>query len=244
MSPSNVIRESKINRVVQAKPETRRLDVMSKINNSNYDIHQEKLLTELMKIHGDTASLIVPSFLYLGGHRSVRDIKKLNTQGITHVLNMAQELKLDTDELAKNNIKIMHIAAKDAKTYNIRTDFDRAFQFMDDALRTKGRIIVNCARGISRSATIVIAYLMFRYKMRLHEAFNLVVTLRPQVRPNSNFRRILEQYEQELTYNRYRKQQQQQHQQQHQMKSLMIQPVLPSSSIYSYPKYINTINFK
>jgi protein-tyrosine phosphatase len=65
------------------------------------------------------------------------------------------------------------------------------------------RIIVNCARGISRSATIVIAYLMYRYKMRLDEAYELLIKLRPQVRPNSNFRYQLKLYEQELISNRY-----------------------------------------
>ena len=104
----------------------------------------------------------------------------------------------------KNNIKLLHIPAKDAKTYNIRNDFDRAFHFIDECLRTKGKIIINCARGISRSATIVIGYLMFRYNMRLTDAFNYTLSKRPQVRPNSNFRRQLEIYEQELIYNRYK----------------------------------------
>lgn len=117
---------------------------------------------------------------------------------------MASELKLDVAEMSKNNIKLLHIPAKDAKTYNIRSDFDKAFHFIDEALKSKGKIIINCARGISRSATIVIGYLMFRYNMRLLDAFNYTVSKRPQVRPNSNFRKQLEIYEQELIYNRYK----------------------------------------
>lgn len=65
------------------------------------------------------------------------------------------------------------------------------------------RIIVNCARGISRSATIVIAYLMYKFKMRYDDAFELLIKLRPQVRPNSNFRYQLKLYEKELISNRY-----------------------------------------
>jgi dual specificity phosphatase 12 len=128
----------------------------------------------------------------------VKNAESLQKMGVTHVLNMAQELKLDQRKLSEKNIKLMYIAAKDAKTYNIRSDFDTAFKFIDDALVSKGKIVINCARGISRSATIVIAYLMFRYKMSLMDSFGLIVRLRPQVRPNSNFRRQLQLYEQEL----------------------------------------------
>lgn len=163
-----------------------------------------KLVAEYIRNKNDEATLIIPSFMYLGGHKSVKEVDSLDSQGITHVLNMAQELRLDTDELKKRNIKLLHIAAKDAKTYNIRADFDQAFQFIDDALRTRGKIIINCARGISRSATIVIAYLMFRYNMGLVDAYTFVARLRPQIRPNSNFRRLLEVFEHELSYQRFR----------------------------------------
>lgn len=164
-----------------------------------------KMTTEYLKNLSDAATLIIPSFMYLGGHSAVKNADSLSKQGITHVLNMAQELKLDPHRLAEKKIKLLHIAAKDAKTYNIRSDFDAAFKFIDDCLINKGKIIINCARGISRSATIVIAYLMFRYKMSLNDSFNLIVRLRPQVRPNSNFRRQLQLYEQELMNLKFKK---------------------------------------
>lgn len=79
-----------------------------------------KLVNEYLKHIFDAATLIIPQFLYLGGHSSVKNADSLAKMGITHVLNMAQELKLDPRRLAENNIKLMHIAAKDAKTYDIR----------------------------------------------------------------------------------------------------------------------------
>ena len=106
-------------------------------------------------------------------------------------------------EMSKHNIKLLNIQAKDAKTYNIRTDFDQAFYFIDQALKSQGKIVINCARGISRSATIVIGYLMFRFDMSLNEAYQHTTRLRPHVRPNSNFRRQLELFEQELNYLKY-----------------------------------------
>lgn len=167
---------------------------------------REKFFAEYIKQNGDAASQIIPNFLYLGGHRSVNNIPNLIDDGITHVLNMAGELRLDYIEMEKNNIKLLNVLAKDSKVYNIRRDFDQAFQFIDDCLRSKGKIIINCARGISRSGTIVIAYLMFRYSMSLMESYNFITSLRPQVRPNSYFRKQLELYEHELAYNRFKHQ--------------------------------------
>lgn len=167
---------------------------------------KQKFVAEYIRNNGDAATLIIPSFLFLGGHHSVKDADQLAKQGITHVLNMAQELNLDVHKLAANNIRVLSISAKDTRDYNIRSDFDTAFQFIDDCLKKKGKIIINCARGISRSATIVLGYLMFRYNMKLNDAYKLVVNLRPQVRPNSNFRCILETYDRELHFIRIKKQ--------------------------------------
>ncbi len=54
--------------------------------------------------------------------------------------------------------------------------------------------------GISRSATIVIAYLMNRFGMSLPQAFSYVKAKRPEIGPNRHFMRTLVQYEQELRY--------------------------------------------
>ncbi|RNA25119.1 dual specificity phosphatase 19-like [Brachionus plicatilis] len=163
---------------------------------------KQKFLEEYLRINGDAATQIIPNFLYLGGHNSIKNVAELTKYGITHVLNMAQELSLNNHEYLDKKIKILQISAKDAEMYNIRPDFDLAFMFIDDCLRSGGKIVVNCARGISRSATIVIAYLMFRYNLRLDQAYSLVSSLRPQVRPNIGFRNILGIYDLELEYAR------------------------------------------
>lgn len=54
--------------------------------------------------------------------------------------------------------------------------------------------------GISRSATIVIAYLMSRFGMSLPQAYSYVKGKRPEVGPNRHFMRTLVNYEQELRY--------------------------------------------
>lgn len=59
-------------------------------------------------------------------------------------------------------------------------------------------MLVHCQVGISRSATILIAFLMKEYKLRFKEAFEMVVKKRKIVDPNEGFRKELLEYEKQL----------------------------------------------
>ena len=56
--------------------------------------------------------------------------------------------------------------------------------------------------GVSRSATIVIAYLMWKKKMKFDEAFSFVQKKRTIV-PNYGFKQQLKLFEKELEKNEY-----------------------------------------
>ena len=97
-------------------------------------------------------------------------------------------------------VKTKHILADDSERYNIRYNFDEAFRFIEDATSRGGRVLVHCAMGISRSATIVIAYLMYKYRVPLSTAFDFVKSRRPEINPNPGFMNTLQQFEYELSY--------------------------------------------
>ena len=56
-------------------------------------------------------------------------------------------------------------------------------------------IYIYSTRGVSRSASIVIAYLISKHKMTYEEAFHLVREKRPEIDPNAGFRKKLLEYE-------------------------------------------------
>lgn len=66
------------------------------------------------------------------------------------------------------------------------------------AIAGGGVVLVHCFLGRSRSATIVLAYLMARRQMRLADALSFLRAIRPQIEPNRGFVRQLEAYEQQL----------------------------------------------
>lgn len=57
----------------------------------------------------------------------------------------------------------------------------------DSVKNSKGRVLVHCQAGISRSATICIAYLISRHRLRLDEAYEYVKKRRSVISPNFNF---------------------------------------------------------
>jgi atypical dual specificity phosphatase len=59
----------------------------------------------------------------------------------------------------------------------------------------RGRILVHCSAGISRSPTVVAAYLMRRRGMTLKGALGQIVRVRPQISPNPGFLRQLKEME-------------------------------------------------
>lgn len=62
-----------------------------------------------------------------------------------------------------------------------------------------GKVLVHCQAGVSRSATICIAYVMTHYGMGLEEAFDFVRARRSHISPHLNFMRQLQEYEIQLT---------------------------------------------
>jgi protein-tyrosine phosphatase len=59
-------------------------------------------------------------------------------------------------------------------------------QFID-AAKEKGNILIHCLAGVSRSPTIVAAYLMYKRKWRYKQALALIKQTRPFVNPNPGF---------------------------------------------------------
>jgi protein-tyrosine phosphatase len=168
-------------------------------NNASHHTVRANAYYKQFDLLDNEPTLIINPFLYLGGMYARQNPWVLDHLGITHILNVAAEQHLDTIHLTNSNINVKHIPAEDHENYNIRQNFDEAFQFIEDALNTKnGRILVHCALGISRSPTIVIAYIMYRYGMMYQKAFQYVQNLRPNINPNNSFKIQLQDFEYEL----------------------------------------------
>lgn len=70
------------------------------------------------------------------------------------------------------------------------------FLFTDEARADGGKILVHCQAGVSRSATITIAYILKHSKMGVMDAYRHVKSKRAIIAPNFNFMGQLMEFEQ------------------------------------------------
>ena len=91
------------------------------------------------------------------------------------------------------------IGIPDVFTENIIQYFGECLLFMED----NKKVLVHCMAGASRSATIIIAYLMWKNQLDFTEAVTLLEQIRPIISPNYGFVRQLQMFEKLLKKNNY-----------------------------------------
>lgn len=111
---------------------------------------------------------------------------------------MAPELIVDTP-LPNPKPIYLRIPVLDKGHVDLKAFFDETCDLMEDVRQSNGKTLIHCVAGVSRSATICIAYLMKYEKMTLKDAYQHVKWARPLIRPNCSFFRQLMAYELELT---------------------------------------------
>ncbi len=133
--------------------------------------------------------------LWLGSF-DPENIKILKEKGIKKVLTLIDGdiSKFSLKEQGFNQ-KIINIMDYDSE--NIIQYFGECLNFING----DGKVFVHCAAGESRSATIVIAYLMWKKKMTFDKAYNVVRQKRSRIYPNFGFRQQLQMFEKLLFEN-------------------------------------------
>ena len=65
-----------------------------------------------------------------------------------------------TQDVYGEGCRCLRIAAGDAPRYDLSQHFQSTFEFIEEARAANAKVLVHCVAGASRSAAIVIAYLM------------------------------------------------------------------------------------
>ena len=133
-------------------------------------------------------------FLFIGGQEAAQSREILEKYNITYILNAAQEC----EDLFVNNPKYHYkrLDLLDHGSQNLDLELFRdAFKFIDEAKKCGGKVLVHCRAGQSRSATIVITYLIHKFHWSLQQAYKFVQDKRPAVAPNLGFMAQIIQFE-------------------------------------------------
>ncbi|RPA79262.1 dual specificity protein phosphatase 12 [Ascobolus immersus RN42] len=129
--------------------------------------------------------------IYIGGWVTLVEHGGLRDSPITHILSV---LDMDLKEHRLQKFQRLIIKAYDTDEENLLVQFPQTNSFIKHALESRGSVLVHCAAGKSRSATVVAAYLMATYKIDVAEALERIRKVRPFCEPNEGFMGQLELY--------------------------------------------------
>ncbi|CAD8102813.1 unnamed protein product [Paramecium primaurelia] len=133
---------------------------------------------------------LINGTLYLGDFYAALDKKWQQKHQLVAVLTVAKDLNIEPAQGIVHKV----IDAIDDPSYDLSQHFQECYEFMSIQLK-RGPILVHCAAGVSRSAAIVIYFIMRSFKWSYVKSFQHVKAKRSVICPNEGFIRQLKQHE-------------------------------------------------
>jgi protein-tyrosine phosphatase len=137
-------------------------------------------------------SSVLPGILYISSHEPAKDREQLRELEILHVVRLGQGEDFEFYYRTHEDIVYHDIYIDDSHDADLTEELlDQATEFIHFSC---GPVLVHCFAGISRSASIVIAYLMRFRKMSMGEAWSYLIERHPRACPNIKFQDDLDEY--------------------------------------------------
>eukprot|EP01114_Cavostelium_apophysatum_P006791 TRINITY_DN1826_c0_g2_i1.p1 TRINITY_DN1826_c0_g2~~TRINITY_DN1826_c0_g2_i1.p1 ORF type:complete len:267 (+),score=41.41 TRINITY_DN1826_c0_g2_i1:138-938(+) len=136
-------------------------------------------------------STILPAHLYLSSSFGAAEGSMLKQLNIRYVINCAAECR----NIFPTEFNYFNLSLRDDEQECITDTFLSCFDIIEKAKREGCGVLVHCYAGVSRSATIIIGYLMKYHKLRFKEAFYFTQTRRPIISPNNSYQKQLNEFE-------------------------------------------------
>lgn len=161
----------------------------------------EDNFTQLSNGNFINVSCILDDRLYLGGIiYNVDDLKRFVAEkNIGAIVSVWDDSMLKVEQLGIPREDYLYIYIHDNVVANIMQHFDSTYRFIEQKLGEGKRVYVHCHAGVSRSATIVVYFLMKHCNISLAEAYQIVVDRR-NIRPNDSFLRQLQMAESQMEF--------------------------------------------
>lgn len=123
-------------------------------------------------------------------HMSSQDVaahqQLLQDHGITHILNVGSGIDIHRDSWSWR-VEERRVEMLDIPEQSIDKAMAESFEYLELCHESGANVLVHCNAGVSRSATVVIGYLMEHHNMTYDQAHQVVKTKRPCIRPNEGF---------------------------------------------------------
>lgn len=137
--------------------------------------------------------------VYLGSLRTVQNKSVYDQLLVSHVLTCGRNLKIAH---MPPGVKHLVLEVDDNDTESINVHFSKGIDFIKDGVKGTAAgpsVLVHCFAGVSRSATMIVAFLMREKHMPFAAAMQHVKEQRPAANPNPNFIQQLKEFEKSCT---------------------------------------------
>ncbi|XP_062039766.1 dual specificity protein phosphatase 22 isoform X4 [Lepus europaeus] len=131
----------------------------------------------------------LPCFLLLQSE-DARDAEQLSKNKVTHILSVH-----DSARPLLEGVKYLCIPAADSPSQNLTRHFKESIKFIHECRLQGEGCLVHCLAGVSRSVTLVIAYIMTVTDFGWEDALHTVRAGRSCANPNLGFQRQLQEFE-------------------------------------------------
>nr|XP_038041335.1 dual specificity protein phosphatase 22-A-like isoform X5 [Anas platyrhynchos] len=153
--------------------------------------------------------------LYLGNIRDSEDVASLRRHGVTHVLSVHTGAKPVLEDMS-----YLCISASDSSSQNLLREspgcppagcraaespaifgmqhFKECIKFIHECRLRGGGCLVHCLAGVSRSTTVLVAYLMTVTELGWERCLAATRAVRSYASPNPGFQQQLRDYESTL----------------------------------------------
>jgi len=166
-------------------------------------VHPDHSWFQNPKFDGTFPSRILP-FLYLGNLNHATNAHMLQALGITHVVSVGESALTPPDDLTLGH-GTLWLEEKEGriKVLDVRNICDDGMdglsdhlapicEWIDQARLSGGKVLVHCRVGVSRSATVTIAFVMRHLSLPLVDAYLLVRSRRLSVLIQPNIRLLFD----------------------------------------------------
>ena len=124
-------------------------------------------------------------WLFISSQDVAADLNILRDNNISHILNVGWGLDINRgndSDITEKKVEIL-----DDPGQNIDDALEDCFKYLEECRESGSNVLVHCNAGVSRSAAVVIGYLMQFRQFSYDQAHHHVKTRRPCIRPNDGF---------------------------------------------------------
>jgi protein-tyrosine phosphatase len=146
-------------------------------------LNSGSLVSEVPLLASNEYDLIVDN-LWIGSETAARNGTLLSSLGITHVVHLNGT---EARSGYPSGFQYFLVRMSDSAFEELNAEFWGSIKFVSEAIEGGGAVMVHCRRGICRSATFCVAFLMETRNLPFDAALTLVKQKRPICEINQGF---------------------------------------------------------